>query len=1018
MMRKFFTAMTMLLASFAGAWADGVYFNYEPGPDQHLIYVSLTNAEGTVFTQANGLSDGDYYLGAFIGNECRGEAHVEYLAVDEGKNLFTLYVHGNRGADNGQSITFRVYKRRTAEDWAEYRIPAETANVTFKVDDVNNRTGEPSNPYKIQFVPATGITFSTNPITVEIYDQVNMLNYITPEPANGLIPYPHIWNCPTDFVSIGDDILDANGVTFGAPVNVQLQAGQGGCAKHANTMVNVINPATKFEWMDEHVTNNETDGSKGTISLVITDEGMMVGLLNGGYKLTGKEPTAPSTTTYTWTSNNADVVSIDEEGHVSFVAAGTAILTGTPVDGSILTHPQLMVNVIQPITEFDFGFNNENFVVEVGANITEYLNSVVTVTPEEATDKTFDIVIPEGYENYFEKVDGKVMAKNPSSAVLQTLSFSANGVPLTLKANDIGQYEQTIRVIIIPMQPKNIAPKQTTIHKRTPDVLPQEITEELYANLQLTPDTMNIDNWWDKISLQTANPEVVSQIDESYDEKGRPRFNLNGKGTALITVAMTIADPSQVSVFGDNASFIFTSLPTFSFIVDVQDGLSAFTFDNVTTVAGETVEVTLTPQPEGAEFDASKISVSVTPSVTMPTGWKFADVAAKSGDATGLKWTVTSHSAGKGTITVSYQKESGPVDMGTGDLVVEQQLALNNGWQWVSLYQGKVEGKDTLEQVFGDNLGEIRANSSVVYNDTKYGYFGELSNLETLQTYKLRMKLDAPTSVNIPAINNASTYFDNNSTASGNTLDMSVRKGWNWLGNPYQYYQKLSDVFGNTPFAKGDIIKGKTAFATYTDGAWAGELKYLTPGEGYMVQMGNAGTISFNREFTLSQQTEVPAASRSLAPSFAGWTIDHSGYADNMAMIAHVGGLADVSRLTIYAFAGNECRGRGITEGDRQFITIHGRQGERFTFVAYDEQTQTLYELVGSRAFAPVSGTYAAPVPLFVGGVTTVEAIRNQSAVSNDLYDLQGRRVDSSASGLAAPLKKGIYVRQGKKVVK
>ena len=180
--------------------------------------------------------------------------------------------------------------------------------------------------------------------------------------------------------------------------------------------------------------------------------------------------------------------------------------------------------------------------------------------------------------------------------------------------------------------------------------------------------------------------------------------------------------------------------------------------------------------------------------------------------------------------------------------------------------------------------------------------------------------------------------------------------------------------------------------------------------------MANAGQIDFEREFNLSQQTSVPNAARSMNDN-SPWTIaDHSRFADNMSMIAHVGGLDDVENITLYAFRGNECRGRGVAVGDRQFITVHGEKGERYTFRAVNNLTGEIYELSGSRAFAANSGTYAAPVPLYADGTTTIEAIQNESALSSEVYDLQGRRINANTGN--AQLRKGIYVQSGRKVVK
>ena len=142
----------------------------------------------------------------------------------------------------------------------------------------------------------------------------------------------------------------------------------------------------------------------------------------------------------------------------------------------------------------------------------------------------------------------------------------------------------------------------------------------------------------------------------------------------------------------------------------------------------------------------------------------------------------------------------------------------------------------------------------------------------------------------------------------------------------------------------------------------------------------------------------------------APWAVAPSRFSDNMAMIAYVGGLADASQVTLYAFANGECRGRSVVVGDRHFITIHGEQGERFTFCAYNAADDKFYEIRGSRAFAAVSGTMTAPVPLYAGEATSVEAIESNLTHDAAVYDLQGRRVSHQ--------QKGIYIQNGKKHIR
>ena len=51
-----------------------------------------------------------------------------------------------------------------------------------------------------------------------------------------------------------------------------------------------------------------------------------------------------------------------------------------------------------------------------------------------------------------------------------------------------------------------------------------------------------------------------------------------------------------------------------------------------------------------------------------------------------------------------------------------------------------------------------------------------------------------------------------------------------------------------------------------------------------------------------------------------------------------------------------------------------------------------------------------APVALYAGEATSIEAVENMAALDGNIYDLQGRRVVTP--------RKGIYVQGGKKLIK
>ncbi|MBR1548046.1 MAG: hypothetical protein IJ637_04910 [Prevotella sp.] len=1019
--KRLIIAVTMLLASFAGAWAEGTHYQYEKGSDQHEIYVALTDAEGNILSNL----EGEYYIGAFIGDECRGEAEI--LLYDDQQNslgnLFRLRVEGDGAVDNGKTISFRIFRSSMAAGGtAEYFIPSTSYSVAF---EKNGTTGVPSNPYKIVFVPATNISLQS--ITVNYGEQLDLLKQITTTPENALIPYPLTWTADREYFTIADNVLTANKVTTEGSMPLSLTAGTETLQLVARTTITVDNPATAFEWTAGSVTKDASDASKGTIKVAVDDGNTLPGILSSGYALTGKDPQSESTTTYSWASSNETVVGSEASpaggpGILTPLAVGTAILTGTPEDGSTATNPSLTVNVVQPVTDFYFGANSVAdtiLVVQVGDNVTDRLAAMVRPYPNDATDKTYTISRFPG--SLFAESDGKIVAKASNWDGLSPIEVNPDTAnTLTITANDGFYAEKQITVYVIPAQPTAITAKEATIYMVTPDELPADISNQLYGNLQLTPDTMLLSDY--RIYMQSDSRDVI-QPSDGEDEYGRQMFSLIASGEATMTVTMYVPDnlniQTELSETGAHKLNIYLKELTATFKVVARDGLSEFTFNNNTrAIVGESVEITLVPQPEGVDYDASKISVAVTPAADMPQGWTFAEVAAKAGDATGLKWVITAKSIGNGTITVNYAKDEESKAMGSGTITVDQQLTLSDGWQWISLCQGEVADKAAMRTLFADKLGEIRSASATVYNDPKYGYFGQLSTLDTLQTYKIRMKeLTEATKYTIADDNDVNKYFVNNanndpSGAQAGALSIRANKGWNWIGNPYQYYQQLADIFGNTSFAEGDIIKSKTSFATYTNGAWQGELTYLTPGEGYMFKLANAGNIDFVREFSLTQQDKAPstsASSRAAVTTAAPWAVTSSNFADNMAMIAYVGGLADATQVTLYAFANGECRGRSVVVGDRHFITIHGEQGERFTFCAYNAADDKFYEIRGSRAFAAVSGSMASPVPLYAGEATSVEAIETGLSASAPIYDLQGRRVGQK--------QKGIYIQNGKKLI-
>ena len=435
--------------------------------------------------------------------------------------------------------------------------------------------------------------------------------------------------------------------------------------------------------------------------------------------------------------------------------------------------------------------------------------------------------------------------------------------------------------------------------------------------------------------------------------------------------------------------------------------VSEFSFDQATSLPETTTTLTLLPTPAEAIFDPSKVTFVIDDKDNLPKGWNLADFELVS--AQEHKWNVVPHSMGTFTYNILYDGKN----MGTGSVEVNQQLHLTDGWQWTALQGGTI---GNINSALGSKLDEARSETAMVINDPQAGgYWGALNSMASGQTYKVKMNSEHTYNI----AGSASAYHN----MMLSPITKEVHAGWNWVGNPYQYWQGINDIFtSSSQFTEGDIVKTKAQFATYTDGKWQPAI-YVEPAQGMMVYKQAASQIGFNSEYGMQQNFTSPAASRNFQPSVINLQfsmVDDSRFDDNMAMVAQVEGVSDPSAITLWAFVGDECRGRGIGVGGLQFITVHGRQGEHFTFKTFDHTTSLLCQIRESHPFMPISGSAKAPVTLHAGPVETAIMNIEDSGLgkANTVYDLQGRRVKSPIFNSPSSIqKKGIYIRNNHKVV-
>ena len=214
-------------------------------------------------------------------------------------------------------------------------------------------------------------------------------------------------------------------------------------------------------------------------------------------------PSDATDKTVSWKSSNTSVVTVDQNGRVTAVNAGSAVITVTTNDGSKTA--TCKVTVVIPVTSVSL--NKTELTIEKGKSET----LTATVSPSDATDKT---VSWKSSNTSVATVDqnGKVTAVNAGSAVI------------TVTTKD-GSKTATCNVtVVIPVTSVSLNKTELTIEKGK--------SETLTATVSPSDATDKTVSW------KSSNTSVVT-----VDQNGR--VTAVNAGSAVITV--TTKDGSKTA---------------------------------------------------------------------------------------------------------------------------------------------------------------------------------------------------------------------------------------------------------------------------------------------------------------------------------------------------------------------------------------------------------------------------------------------------------------------------------------
>ena len=932
-------------------------WGYNPNayPDEHVIYVGLT--EGSLDNCGQKELPENTYLGAFIDGECRGLAKVQKksLSVALTINYFPLRVKGDTN-DEGKAISFRLLYPGGQLSYVYDLQPAADA-VTY----TNKKTtGTLSDLFPLKFIQPLYYGFTQETVSVKVGEQINLLDYITFEPANANIPELN-WNMYEESENV---IIEGNKLTaikstgkYGSVGVFPKLWDMKNTGQYSDINIRVIQPATSIELRDEY---------KNGITVNLGDTAALNTVLRSGYT------TAPADCNeeLTWKSSDETAIrpmtSESDLGKFEPVKTGTYTMTLSGENASV----DLKVTVIKPVESIIPVGSVKTIKMFVGENLLNILPAGYKVMPEDATDRSVKYEVNQSFSDQGVYEDGDGAYKYTD--IFGDIHFNEGAEMVALKP---GRVRVTINStqnsrayceyeVIVKRGPTNITFKQEEMTFLMPrkDTDKSDISEDIRNNIIMTPSWPKYKEY-ESYDIAQSNLDISSLTDAVnlyYDfKKDSLSASIDTIGQGWIDVSYSSERTIATEEGLRNDEYEISN----HFHVTILESLKGFNVDGyVDMVSTETRDFVLTPDPVGAEVDPSRVEVTITPDSYVPEEWKSM-VEIVPTDETKLNYTILPHGVGSATISVKLDGE----EVATSHVGIGQRYMQKAGWKWASLYGGGVRW-NSPEYELGNVVEEIRSEDALLHNDPEYGYFGDIYSLETGTCYKIKVKEEEP------------GLLDLRIMYTGAYEDMRTHRQivpmWNWLGNPYQYDHDINSVFSTedayaNKFNVGDRIVSKdNGFAEYNGEKWTGTLTTLHAGLGYMYFNAASDTIDMEylREGSMPQGTPVMNAPQHKQ---SVWTYNSAPFADNMTIVADLGNDYSAERFTVGAFVGDECRGEGEMIDGKCFITVHADKGETISFKLHDAVSGEMRTINEQMPFAKMAGSLRAPQRLTVGGIVT-----------------------------------------------
>lgn len=348
--------------------------------------------------------------------------------------------------------------------------------------------------------------------------------------------------------------------------------------------------------------------------------------------------------------------------------------------------------------------------------------------------------------------------------------------------------------------------------------------------------------------------------------------------------------------------------------------------------------------------------------------------------------------------------------------ILHEPIALKKGWNWISFPLNSTAHKTSQALLAG--MKNARTND-LIKSQTSF----DILNASGVWTGVLTSK---------GGVNNREGYRMFISGADtinyqGKLLDtkkdsllITLKAGWNWIGFPVLKNLSLADAFTNFIPKEGDVIKGQVGFSIYSSQqGWIGSLQTLSSKKSYMYKSASAGSF----KFPASSSFKNNAAADPIYAIQEQQKIDAYQYPANMSLVAMLDESEFVEGVQLLAYHNGVLRGVSQQIENKYFSTLYGHnQADEFSFYVVDNNGK-LHEVVEKLNFSAdqVLGSLEKPVLLHLkstGVSTELEgshfkifptiykdvvnfdlSLSNTSTVTIEIFDVIGKKLATVFDG-------------------